>query len=159
MASLTKVIGTTSAVIQLYAAHRIDLDAPVQRYLPEFTGTHKELVTVRHLLTHSSGLPAWRPLYKEATSPDDALHMVYTTPLDTLPGVRMVYSDLGAILLGKIVAFAVVALAECLVMMSLLFTYFGLSFAGDPTPFVVGTILYAFCVAAFGTSTAARLGF
>jgi CubicO group peptidase (beta-lactamase class C family) len=103
MASLTKVIGTTSAVIQLYAAHRIDLDAPVQRYLPEFTGPHKELVTVRHLLTHSAGLPAWRPLYKEAASPDDALHMVYTTPLDTLPGVRMVYSDLGAILLGKIV--------------------------------------------------------
>lgn len=103
LASLTKVIGTTSAVIQLYAAHRIDLDAPVQRYLPELTGLHKELVTVRHLLTHSSGLPAWRPLYKEATSPEDALHLVYTTPLDTLPGVRMVYSDLGAILLGKIV--------------------------------------------------------
>ncbi|HET9316318.1 MAG TPA: ABC transporter permease, partial [Vicinamibacteria bacterium] len=60
-------------------------------------------------------------------------------------------------LLGKIVAFAVVALAECLVMMSLLFTYFGLSFAGDPTPFVVGTILYAFCVAAFGTMVGAAI--
>jgi drug efflux transport system permease protein len=60
-------------------------------------------------------------------------------------------------LLGKIVAFAVVALAECLVMMSLLFTYFGLSFAGDPTPFIVGTILYAFCVAAFGTMVGAAI--
>ena len=54
-------------------------------------------------------------------------------------------------LLGKIIAFMAVALAECLVMSSLLFTYFGLSFAGDPTPFLIATILYAFCVASFGT--------
>jgi ABC-2 type transport system permease protein len=54
-------------------------------------------------------------------------------------------------LLGKIIAFMAVALAECLVMSLLLFTYFGLSFAGDPTPVVIATILYAFCVAAFGT--------
>jgi ABC-2 type transport system permease protein len=60
-------------------------------------------------------------------------------------------------LLGKIVAFAVVALAECLIMMSLLFTYFELSFAGDPTPFIVGTVLYAFCVAAFGTMVGAAI--
>ena len=103
LASLTKVIGTTTALMQLWDAHRVDLDAPVQRYLPEFVGPHKELVTVRHLLTHSSGLPAWRPLYKEATSPANAIALVYSTPLDTLPGVRMVYSDLGAMLLGKIV--------------------------------------------------------
>ncbi len=103
LASLTKVVGTTTAVMQLWEAGRIELDAPVQRYLPEFVGPHKELVTVRHLLTHSSGLPAWRPLYKEATSPTNALELVYATPLDTLPGVRMVYSDLGAILLGRIV--------------------------------------------------------
>jgi CubicO group peptidase (beta-lactamase class C family) len=103
LASLTKVVGTTTAVMQLWEEWRIELDAPVQRYLPEFVGPHKELVTVRHLLTHSSGLPAWRPLYKEATSPANALELVYATPLDTLPGVRMVYSDLGAILLGRIV--------------------------------------------------------
>jgi ABC-2 type transport system permease protein len=54
-------------------------------------------------------------------------------------------------LLGKIFAFMAVALAEVLVMSLLLFTYFGLSFAGDPTPFVIATILYAFCVASFGT--------
>ena len=103
LASLTKVIGTTTALMQLWADHRVDLDAPVQHYLPEFVGPHKELVTVRHLLTHSSGLPGWRPLYKEATSPAEALRLLYQTPLDTLPGVRMVYSDLGAMLLGKIV--------------------------------------------------------
>jgi ABC-2 type transport system permease protein len=60
-------------------------------------------------------------------------------------------------LLGKIAAFALVALGECLVMMGLLFTYFGLSFAGDPTPFIVGTILYTFCVAAFGTMVGAAI--
>jgi ABC-2 type transport system permease protein len=54
-------------------------------------------------------------------------------------------------LLGKIIAFMTVALAECLVMSLLLFTYFGLTFAGDPTPALIATILYVFCVAAFGT--------
>jgi CubicO group peptidase (beta-lactamase class C family) len=103
MASLTKVIATTSAMMQLVEQHRVELDAPVQRYLPAWTGPNKENVTVRHLLTHSSGLPAWRPLYKETSSPDDAMKLAYATPLDTLPGIRMIYSDIGAILLGEIV--------------------------------------------------------
>lgn len=103
LASLTKVVGMTSGVLRLVQEGRIDLDAPVQRYLPEWTGPGKERVTVRHLLTHSSGLPSWRPLYKEATSPSQALALVFATPLDTVPGARMVYSDLGAILLGQIV--------------------------------------------------------
>lgn len=104
LASLTKVVALTSAMMLLVESGHVDLDAPVQRYLPEFTGAHKEHVTVRHLLTHSSGLPAWRPLYKEAEGPAGALALVLATPLDTLPGARMVYSDLGAILLGQIVA-------------------------------------------------------
>jgi ABC-2 type transport system permease protein len=58
-------------------------------------------------------------------------------------------------LLGKIFAFMVVALSECLLMLSLLFTYFGLSVAGDPSPFIVGSVLYAFCVASFGTMVGA----
>ncbi len=103
LASLTKVVALTTVVMQLVETHRLDLDAPVQRYLPEWTGKYKNRVTVRHLLTHSSGLPAWRPLYKEATSPAQALQLALETPLDTAPGVRMVYSDIGAILLGQIV--------------------------------------------------------
>jgi CubicO group peptidase (beta-lactamase class C family) len=93
----------TSAVMQLSERGRIALDAPVQRYLPDWTGEMKESVTVRHLLTHSSGLPAWRALYTEATTPAGARALVLETPLDTAPGTRMVYSDLGAILLGMIV--------------------------------------------------------
>lgn len=102
-ASLTKVVALTSAMMQLVEQKRVELDAPVSRYLPTWTGSGKERVTVRHLLTHSSGLPAWRPVYKEATTPTEALAIVYGTPLDTTPGVRMVYSDLGAILMGEIV--------------------------------------------------------
>lgn len=104
MASLSKVVGMTSAMMQLVEQGKVDLDAPVQRYIPEFRGPNKERVTVRHLLTHSSGLPAWRPLYKEAIGSEAALALAIGTALDTLPGVRMVYSDLGAIILGQIVA-------------------------------------------------------
>jgi ABC-2 type transport system permease protein len=58
-------------------------------------------------------------------------------------------------LLGKILAFVVVAIAECLLGLALLFTYFELGLAGDPTPFIVATVLYAFCVASFGTMVGA----
>ena len=103
LASLTKVVALTSAMMQLSESGTLDLDAPVQKYLPAWQGRNKERVTVRHLLTHSSGLPAWRAVYKETTSRDSAVALVFATPLDTLPGVRMVYSDLGAILMGEIV--------------------------------------------------------
>jgi len=103
MASLTKVVGLTTAMMQLSEAAKVDLDAPVQRYVKEFQGPNKERVTLRHLLTHSSGLPAWRPLYKETDSPAAARALAVATALDTLPGIRMVYSDLGAIILGIIV--------------------------------------------------------
>ena len=103
MASLTKVVALTSSMMQLVEQKKVDLDSPVQKYLPDWKGPNKDKVTVRHLLTHSSGLPSWRPLYKEATSADQALQLVLQTPLDTMPGARTVYSDLGAILLGQIV--------------------------------------------------------
>jgi ABC-2 type transport system permease protein len=60
-------------------------------------------------------------------------------------------------LLGKIAAFTAVALAECALMLGLLFTYFELSLVGDPTPFIVATVLYAVCVAAFGTMVGATI--
>ena len=103
IASLTKVTGMTSAMMQLVEQGKVDLDAPVQRYLPEWTGRNKELVTVRDLLTHRSGLPAFKQYFKLNVSPDSTLKLFFTTPLDTTPRVKMVYSDIGAILLGKIV--------------------------------------------------------
>ncbi len=103
LASLTKVVGMTSGMMQLVEQGKVQLDAPVQRYLPEWQGPNKDKVTVRDLITHRSGLPAFRTYYKLNVSPDSTLKLFLATPLDTLPGVRMVYSDIGAILLGKII--------------------------------------------------------
>ena len=103
IASLTKVVGMTTAMMQLVEQGRVVLDAPVQRYLPEWTGRNKNQVTVRHLLTHSAGLPAFRQLWKLTPNADSARALLMNTPLDTVPGARMVYSDIGAVLLGFIV--------------------------------------------------------
>jgi CubicO group peptidase (beta-lactamase class C family) len=103
LASLTKVVGLTTAVLLLVDEGRLGLDDPVRRHVPAFHGPGKERVTVRHLLTHSSGLPAWRPLYTEATTRAAAMRLADTTPLATAPGAAMVYSDLGAIVLTQIV--------------------------------------------------------
>jgi CubicO group peptidase (beta-lactamase class C family) len=103
MASLTKVVGMTSGLMQLVAAGKIDLDAPVQKYLPEWTGRNKNRVLVRHLSTHTSGLPADKPYDRVTHDPDSVAKLMFATPLDTLPGARMVYSDIGAYTLGRIV--------------------------------------------------------
>jgi CubicO group peptidase (beta-lactamase class C family) len=103
LASLTKVVGMTSAMMQLVESGKVNLDAPVQRYLPEWTGSNKNRVTVRDLITHRSGLPAFKQYFKLNVSPDSTLALFFATPLDTVPRVRMVYSDIGAILLGKII--------------------------------------------------------
>jgi CubicO group peptidase (beta-lactamase class C family) len=97
VASLTKVIATTTALMLLVEDGRIDLDAPVSRYLPAFSGGEKDRVTVRHLLTHTSGLPAWAPA--RGQTPEAALESVIRTPLAASPGARMVYSDVGFVVL------------------------------------------------------------
>jgi serine-type D-Ala-D-Ala carboxypeptidase len=103
LASLTKVIGTTTAVMILYDEGRVKLDAPVRTYLPEFTGGYKDSVTVRELLEHRSGLPADRDLWRLAHSPAEAKQIVLHVPLEYRPGTAYVYSDLGAITLGLMV--------------------------------------------------------
>ena len=103
LASLTKVVGTTTALMQLVSAGRVDLDAPVQRYLPQWTGSNTERVTIRHLLLHTAGLRAHRPLFTETSDAQGARALVYATPLDTVPGARTLYSDLGIILLGDVI--------------------------------------------------------
>jgi drug efflux transport system permease protein len=84
-----------------------------------------------------------------------ALAMAKEGELKTILQVYVSSIPAHEFLLGKIIAFMIVALAECLIMSVLLFTWFGLSFAGDPTPALIATILYAFCVAAFGTMVGA----
>jgi CubicO group peptidase (beta-lactamase class C family) len=99
LASLTKVVGLTTLVMRAVADGRLDLDAPVARYLPGF---HLE-VTIRHLLTHSSGLPGWRPLYQETGTRREAMALADSTPLESAPGSTFVYSDLGTIVLTQVI--------------------------------------------------------
>lgn len=103
LASLTKVIGMTTAMMQLVERGLVALDAPVQRYLPEWQGAGKERVTVRHLLTHSAGLRPFRELWKEVSDSAAARRLLLETPLESRPGARMVYSDIGAFLAGLVI--------------------------------------------------------
>ncbi|MGE5729010.1 MAG: serine hydrolase domain-containing protein [Gemmatimonas sp.] len=103
LASLTKVVATTAAVMVLYDEHRISLDAPVSRYLPAFAHGEKARVTVRELLEHRSGLPAGRNLAKIAHSPSQARRLVLSTTLEYEPGAAQLYSDVGMDVLGFVV--------------------------------------------------------
>ena len=103
LASLTKVVGLTTACMLLADAGKLDLDAAVTRYVPEFRGPMKERVTVRHLLTHSAGLVADLPLYDSTATRAAALAAVDTTTLIASPGATYRYSDLSAIVLMQAV--------------------------------------------------------
>ena len=100
LASLTKVIATTTAVMILFDEGKIHLDDQVSKYVPDFTGGGKENVTLRMLLEHRSGLPAGRDLWRIAHTPEEARAAVISTPLFAAPGQYYEYSDLGADMLG-----------------------------------------------------------
>lgn len=100
LASLTKVVGTATAAMILFDEGRLDIEAPVSKYLPAFAGTNKDAVTIRHLLTHTSGLPAGRDLRRLAENARHARTIVLNTPLICKPGSCQVYSDLGPDVLG-----------------------------------------------------------
>jgi CubicO group peptidase (beta-lactamase class C family) len=103
IASITKVLGTMSAAMRLVDAGQLDLDAPVRRYLPRFSGGFKDQVTVRMLLDHTSGLRSYAPLFKHARTRTQALDVLYTERPNRRPGDLAVYSDLNAIFLGLVV--------------------------------------------------------
>lgn len=103
LASLTKVIATTTAIMVLVDRGAVDLDAPVAEYLGDFAGEGKAAVTVRDLLAHTSGLRAFLPLNTLTETAEEARARVMSEPLRWAPGRRVVYSDLNAMLLGWIV--------------------------------------------------------
>lgn len=103
LASLTKVIALTTAAMILHDEGRLPLDAKVQSFLPAFTGPSKDRVTIAHLLTHRSGLPAGRQLWKTARTPAEARAQVLETNLQTAPGAVFNYSDLGPAVLGMVI--------------------------------------------------------
>lgn len=97
IASLSKVVGTTTAVMLLVEDGKMSLDDPVQAYLPEFQGYNKDRVTIRHLLTHTSGLPAG---YDGAgPTPEESLLRLLRAPLEHAPGMHVEYSDVGFVVL------------------------------------------------------------
>ncbi len=101
LASLTKPLVTGLLCARLVQLGELTLDSSIANYLLEFDRPDKNLITVRQLLTHASGLPAWRPLYLTAKGePDAAMAAIADQPLAYEPGARVVYSDLGFILLG-----------------------------------------------------------
>jgi CubicO group peptidase (beta-lactamase class C family) len=103
LASLTKPIATATAVLQLWEQGTLDLDRSVADYLPAFGSSGKHAVTIRHLLTHTSGLPAWIRLYLHVRTPGEALQYICALSPNSPPGSRVEYSDLGFIVLGELV--------------------------------------------------------
>jgi CubicO group peptidase (beta-lactamase class C family) len=110
IASLTKVVVTTTLAAKLAEGDFpavLDLDAKVERYLPEWASgpqpewRHK--VTVRHLLTHTSGLPPFKEYWRDSKGKSDTLSRIFVEPLDYEPGAKEIYSDLGIILMAEII--------------------------------------------------------
>jgi CubicO group peptidase (beta-lactamase class C family) len=104
LASLTKVVATTTTVLALAGGRQLGLDDPAARYLPGFTALRDGPVTIRHLLTHTSGLPDTRKFYQWCSTREELLRDLLATPLQAPPGTRVTYSDLGFLALGEIVA-------------------------------------------------------
>ncbi|MBT4362823.1 MAG: serine hydrolase, partial [Candidatus Marinimicrobia bacterium] len=109
LASVTKVIATTSAAMKLYEEGKLDLDTTVVSYLPEFAGPDstidslKQTITVKNLLTHTAGMKPFKRFYAmEAPNKEALLDSVFQAELDTIPGTKYKYSDIGLITLGKV---------------------------------------------------------
>jgi CubicO group peptidase (beta-lactamase class C family) len=101
LASLTKPLVTALLCARRIELGELTLDSSVSHYLGEFDRTDKQTITIRELLTHTSGLPAWRPLYLlTEDEPERAAGAIANTDLEYKPGTRVVYSDLGVSLWG-----------------------------------------------------------
>ncbi len=106
IASVTKVVATTSIAMRLFEDGILKLDQPLHEIMPEFVRdepgwSNKRKVTIRTLLAHSSGLPGWAPLYKTRATPEELLDACYSIELAAAPLTQTVYSDIGFILLGE----------------------------------------------------------
>ena len=102
LASLTKVIATTTLAMRAVDDERIRLDDRVATWLHDWRGADREAVTIRDLLTHASGLVAYLPFFRDYTGRSEFQRAICTLPLEYPPGSQSIYSDLGFILLGFI---------------------------------------------------------
>ncbi len=104
LASVTKMVACTMSIMKLVEKGKLDLDAPVIKHIPSFGARAKDKVTVRNLITHTSGLPAWYPLYEICVNCEEVFRCIEEEiALEYPPGKKRIYSDLGFIMLGKLV--------------------------------------------------------
>lgn len=103
LASLTKVVATLPAILKLMDEGEIRLDDRVEQFLPQFSQNGKEKITIRHLLTHTSGLRAHRPFHAKKLTAEQILEEIYADEREVPIGSKVIYSDLGLITLYKIV--------------------------------------------------------
>ena len=103
LASLTKVIATTTAAMICIDRKYFTLDDKVEKFIPDFKANDKENITIRNLLLHNSGLPAWEKFYDKNLTKDQILSDIYSSKLGYKTGSKTVYSDLGMIVLGKVI--------------------------------------------------------
>jgi serine-type D-Ala-D-Ala carboxypeptidase len=103
IASITKPVATTTAILQLSEQNSLSLDSAVSLFLPEMDRPDKRFITIRHLLTHTSGLPAWKPLYLFSESLKGMISIIAETELESKPATQVTYSCLGFILLAEVV--------------------------------------------------------
>ena len=104
VASLTKPLVTTTMLMMLREKGMLNLNDSVQLHLPVFTGRKKERITLKHLLTHISGLPAWANLYESVENSEEARTRLLNIPLETSPEKKMIYSCLGFLVLGEVIS-------------------------------------------------------
>ena len=107
IASLTKVLATTPVIMKLIAQKKLGLDQAVSQFFPQFTANHKDEITIRHLLTHSSGLKPFVEFFKFTPLPskDEIVEHIIASELDFIPGEKYQYSDLGMIILKEIIEY------------------------------------------------------
>lgn len=103
LASVTKVVATTTAAMICCDRKLFSLDDKVVKYIPEFGVNGKENITIKNLMLHNSGLVAWQKFYERNLTTDEVLKEIYGAELEYKTGEKMVYSDLGIITLGKII--------------------------------------------------------
>lgn len=101
MASVSKLF-TSIVVMQLIEKGKVGLDTPIATYVPEFAANGKQAITVRQALTHTTGFPAWLPLWSTGKTPEERLQLALTAKLQNPPGSTYLYSDLNLISLGEV---------------------------------------------------------
>ncbi|HEY8780619.1 MAG TPA: serine hydrolase [Mucilaginibacter sp.] len=103
IASLTKVVGTTTSIMLLADKGQISINDPVSKYIKAFGAPDKAGITIRHLLTHTAGLYEWYPLFYRASNKQETFKLIGELPLAFPVGAQRKYSDLGFTILGEIV--------------------------------------------------------